>query len=139
MVVNLSIPTPSPTKKVHMSSVFNDGTNVKSKFGLVEQLFGKQYADNPTESLDRLIMQCVELKQTRTGNSTVLTNNSYKMANRTIALKYQLPHHRKGLTVRAAGYTRHLRSTGRMTQPSRVQRELQRSFESTTAKLFVKR
>ena len=68
------MPTPSPTKKARVSP----GTKVKSKFGLVEELFGQEYAEILTEALDRLIMQCVELKQSRTGNSHVLNHKNYK-------------------------------------------------------------
>jgi hypothetical protein len=71
---NTGMPTPSPTKKARISPE----TKVKSKFGLVEELFGKGYTEIPSEALDRLIIQCVELQQSRTGNSTVLTNKSYK-------------------------------------------------------------
>ena len=70
---NTGMPTPSPTKKARISPA----TKVKSKFGLVEELFGKGYTDIPSEVLDRLIMQCVELKQSRTGNSTVKGKQNY--------------------------------------------------------------
>ena len=49
---NTGMPTPSPTKKACISPE----TKVKSKFGLVEELFGQEYTDIPTKALDRLIM-----------------------------------------------------------------------------------
>jgi len=89
---NTVMPTPSPTKKAHISP----GTNVKSKFGLVEELFGQEYAEIPTEALDRLIMQCVELKQSRTGNSHVLNNKNYKNGRQNYYIKVPITATQKG-------------------------------------------
>ena len=120
---NTVMPTPSSTKK----ACVNPGTTVKSKFGLVEELFRQEYADIPTKSLDRLIMQCVELKQSRKGNGHVLLNNKINNNGRqNYYVKVPIFSTQKGLTKIAAGSMRHLGSTVRRTQPSRVQRELQR-------------
>ena len=117
---NTGMPTLSPTKKARISPE----TKVKSKFGLVEELFGKGYTDIPSEALDILIMQCVKLKQSRTGNSTVLTNKSYKNGKQNYYVKVPITSSQKGFNIKSSWHTRHLRSTARMTRPSRVQREL---------------
>ena len=87
------MPTPPPTKKARTSSSSDDGTtlatdpSVKSKYGLLEQLFGKDSEEIPSDTLDRFMMQCIELKQSRTDNKGVFNHKNFKNGKETHYVK----------------------------------------------------